>query len=59
MLEGVFLFRALANAQRLGILHLLQRHGPLAVCEISARLPLSFRSTSKHLYRLLVVGLVK
>jgi len=42
-------FKALANERRLKILKLLLKKGKLTVGDISDRIPLSFRSTSKHL----------
>jgi len=52
-------FKALGNERRLKILKLLLKEDKLAVGEISDRINLSFRSTSKHLKVLENVGLVE
>ncbi|MFZ5391307.1 MAG: metalloregulator ArsR/SmtB family transcription factor [Patescibacteria group bacterium] len=57
-MEGIVLFKALANGRRVLILRLLRKNGELAICEIAARLPLSFRSTSRHLDCLYKAGLL-
>ncbi len=51
-------FKALGNERRLKILKLLLKEDKLTVGEISDRISLSFRSTSKHLKILENTGFV-
>lgn len=60
MKKATKFFKALANNRRLEILKLLKNQkGALTVSEISQRIILSFKSTSKHLLILEGVDLVK
>jgi len=43
------IFKALGNINRLKIIQLLSRRGPLIVSEISDEIEISFRATSQHL----------
>jgi len=52
-------FKALANERRLKILNFLLKEKKLTVGEISNKINLSFRSTSKHLKVLEGVGFVE
>ena len=49
MKEWTKIFKALANENRLKILHLLTKQGELPVKEISHRIGLGVKPTSKHL----------
>ena len=51
-------FKALANERRLKIVKELMRYKKLTVGEISDKINLSFRSTSRHLKILEAVGFV-
>ena len=52
-------FKAVANERRVRILRMLFKEGEMSVSQISRRINLSFKSTSRHLLRLEDVGLVK
>jgi len=58
MQEETRIFKALANERRLRILKILSTAGQLPVNEISNRLNLSVKSTSKHLLILERAGLL-
>jgi len=51
--------KAVANERRVSILKMLFKEGEMNVSQISQRINLSFKSTSRHLLRLEDVGLVK
>lgn len=51
--------KAVANERRVRILRMLSKEGEMSVSQISQRINLSFKSTSRHLLRLEDVGLVK
>jgi len=51
-------FKALGNERRLRIIEVLLKHKKLAVGEISGKIQLSFRSTSRHLKVLESAGFV-
>jgi DNA-binding transcriptional ArsR family regulator len=60
MKKATKFFKALANDRRLEILKLLKdKKGEMIVGEISNRIHLSYKSTSKHLLVLENVGLIK
>jgi predicted transcriptional regulator len=52
------LFKALANHRRLGIIRLLTREKELSVGEISKKIELSFKATSRHLRTLRQVDIL-
>jgi DNA-binding transcriptional ArsR family regulator len=51
-------FKALANDRRLKIIKLLMKNPSMTVGSIAARIRLSFKSTSRHLFRLSRAGLL-
>lgn len=51
--------KAVANERRVSILKMLFKEREMNVSQISQRINLSFKSTSRHLLRLEDVGLVK
>lgn len=59
MKELTNIFKALANERRLRILKLLLAERELTVSEISERINLSYKSTSKHLIQLERAGFLK
>ncbi len=52
------LFKVLGNERRLKIIKILRAEREMTVGEISNRINLSFKSTSKHLQRLDALGLI-
>ncbi|MGC9049183.1 MAG: ArsR/SmtB family transcription factor [Patescibacteria group bacterium] len=53
------IFRSLGNDRRLEILKILLSEKELSVIDISEKIKLSFRSTSKHLLKLENIGVLK
>lgn len=58
MKKEVKILKALGNEKRLIILHILESNKDLSTVEISQRIKLHFKSTSKHLQKLVEAGLV-
>jgi len=53
------ILKALANKRRLTIVALLRSEGELSVGELSRKIELAFRSTSKHLWRMFNAGILE
>lgn len=56
--KQVKILKALANIKRLEILKLLEKQENLFVTEIAQEIALHFKSTSKHLQKLVEAGLL-
>lgn len=56
--EMIKILKALANRRRFMILKILKKEGEKSVGNLSSSLKLSFKSTSKHLRKLVDAGLV-
>lgn len=59
MKKEIKILKALANEKRIEILQLLKQAQDLNVGQIAEKINLSFRSTSKHLQKLVEAGLIE
>ncbi|PIP18153.1 MAG: hypothetical protein COX43_00280 [Parcubacteria group bacterium CG23_combo_of_CG06-09_8_20_14_all_35_9] len=59
MRKEIKILKSLANEKRLEILEALKKFNELSVSELSQEINLHFKSTSKHLQKLVEAGLVE
>lgn len=57
--KKIKILKALANEKRMEILDLLENNNDLCVFDIAKKIHLHFKSTSKHLQKLVEAGLIE
>ena len=57
--ELAHILRSLANPRRLAALRFIKQKKTVSVGEVASHLKLSFKATSKHLFRLIGTGMIE